>query len=97
MSSEPRPGPSSAKQKIISYTSTDFVLVVISVVVPVFRIHERNLDMARRRRLDRPSAQHIQLDLQSLCAKFPGEDDSKTSDVMSLKDPLVNILISQLR
>jgi hypothetical protein len=27
--------------------------------------------------------------LQSLCAKFPGEDDCKASDVMSLKDPPV--------
>ena len=71
--------------------------MIVCGVVPVFRIHERNLDMARRRRLDHPSPQHIQLDLQSLCAKFPGEDDCKTSDVMSLKDPPVNILISQLR
>jgi hypothetical protein len=75
----------------------DFVLMIVCVVVPVFRIHERNLDMARRRRLDRPSAQNIQLDLQSLCAKFPGEDDCKTSDIMSLKDSPVNILISQLQ
>jgi hypothetical protein len=74
----------------------DFVLVIVYAVVPVFRIHERNLDMARRRRLDRHSPQNIQLDLQSLCAKFPGEDDCKTSDIMSLKDPPVNILISQL-
>jgi len=75
----------------------DFVLVIVCAIVTVFRIHERNLDMARRRRLDRPSPQNIQLDLQSLCAKFPGEDDCKASDVMSLKDPPVNILISQLR
>lgn len=71
--------------------------MILCVVVPVFRIHERNLDTARRRRLDRTSSQNNQLDLQSLCAKFPGEDDCKTSDTMSLKDPLVNILISQLR
>jgi hypothetical protein len=74
----------------------DFVLVIVFAVLPVYRIHERNLDMARRRRLDHPSPQNIQLDLQSLCAKFPGEDDSKTSDIMSLKDPPVNVLISQL-
>jgi hypothetical protein len=74
----------------------DFVLLIVCVV-PVFRIYERNLDMARRRRLDCPSPQNIQLDLQSLCAKFPGEDDCKTSDIMSLKDPPVNVLISQLR
>jgi hypothetical protein len=72
----------------------DFVLMSICVV-PVFRIHERNLDMARRRRNDRPVSQNIQLDLQSLCAQFPGEDDCKSSDIMSLKDPLVNILTTQ--
>ena len=75
----------------------NFVLVIICAVVPGFRIHERNLDMARRRRLDRPSSQNIQLDFESLCAKFPGEDDCKTSDVMSLKDPPVNSLLSQLQ
>jgi len=74
----------------------DFVLVIVCAVLPVFRIHERNLDMARRRRFDRPSSQNIQLDLQSLCAKFPGEDDCKTYDIMSLKDPPVNISIPQL-
>ena len=62
-------------------------------VVLVFRIHERNLDVAKRRGLDHPSAQNIQLDLQSLCAQFPGEDDHKTSDIMSLKDPPVSIIL----
>jgi hypothetical protein len=74
----------------------DFVLMSICVV-PVFRIHERNLDMARRRRIDHPVSQNIQLDLQSLCAQFPGEDDCKSSDIMLLKDPLVNILTTQLQ
>ena len=70
--------------------------MIICAVLTVFRIHERNLGMARRRRLDHPSPQNIQLDLQSLCAKFPGEDDCKTCDIMSLKDPPVNVLIPQL-
>ena len=66
---------------------------MIFCAVPVFRIHERNLDMAKRRGPDHPSAQNIHLDLQSLCAQFPGEEDCKTSDIMSLKDPPVNILM----
>jgi hypothetical protein len=38
-----------------------------------------------------PSTRNIQLDLQPLCAQFPGEDDQRTPDVMSLKDPQVKI------
>ncbi|XP_021919602.1 uncharacterized protein LOC110829806 isoform X3 [Zootermopsis nevadensis] len=50
------------------------------------RIHEKNLNMAKRRGSDNP-AQNSQLDLQPLCALFPGEEAQRTSDVMLLKDP----------
>jgi hypothetical protein len=47
--------------------------------------------MAKRRVNVDPSAHNIQLDLQPLCAEFPGENDQNTPDVMSLKDPQVRI------
>jgi hypothetical protein len=64
---------------------------IIFCSVLVFRIHEKTLDMAKKRVNGEPSAHNIQLDLQPLCAQFPGEDDQRTPDVMSLKDPQVRI------
>jgi hypothetical protein len=57
----------------------------------MFRIHEKNLDMGKKR-VD-PSAQNIQVDLQPLCALFPGEEAQRTPDVTLLKDPQASVLI----
>jgi hypothetical protein len=78
-----------------SFSYQEFALNnnVIFCVVPIFRIHEKNLDMAKRRGSSDPSAQNVQLDLQPLCALFPGEEAERNSDVMSLKDPQVSVLI----
>jgi hypothetical protein len=67
--------------------------LVTSIYVLMFRIHEKNMDMASRRGSGDPSAQNIQLDLQPLCAQFPGEEAQRTPDLMSLKDPQVSVLI----
>jgi hypothetical protein len=73
-----------------TFTYKDFVSNNLCSV-PVFRIHEKNVNMAKRRVNVDPSAHNVQLDLHPLCAEFPGENDQRTPDVMSLKDPQVRI------
>jgi hypothetical protein len=79
----------------------DFVLdnnIIIFCTVLIFRIHEKNLSISKRRGSGDPQAQNIQLDLQPLCAQFPGEEDQRAPDVMSLKDPQVsNIILPFIR